>query len=354
MPVINSNISSQYAQDAIKTNAKVQSTTMQQLSTGSRINAAKDDAAGLSISQNMTSQVRGLNQAVRNVNDGINQLQTADGAMIETSNMLQRMRELAVQASNATNSASQRNYLNNEFTSLKVEITRIADNTTWNNTRLIGQKAMYAFSEKNAAASTLLDATIAYSAANAASAGALSANGTWNPAAFSAATMGMQTASAAYLVAAAAASAQAALGLSIGNETPAVPQVFTFQAGINAGQTIQISIPTLDASGLLVDQAQVATFSGAQAAIGLLDTAIEKVNGARSMMGATMNQLNYSGDNMINISTNIAASRSTIMDTDYATASAQLAKTQIISQAATAMLAQANQQPQSVLALLKG
>jgi len=113
MPVINTNISAQYAQDALKVNAKTMSTAMQQLGTGNRINAAKDDAAGLSIGQNMTSQVRGLNQAVRNVNDGINLLQTADGALVETSNMLQRMRELAVQSSNGTNSTSQRAYLNN-------------------------------------------------------------------------------------------------------------------------------------------------------------------------------------------------------------------------------------------------
>jgi len=132
MPVINTNVSAQYAQDALKVNAKTMSTAMQQLATGNRINQAKDDAAGLSIGQNMTSQVRGLNQAVRNVNDGINLLQTADGALVETSNMLQRMRELAVQSSNGTNSDSQRNYLNNEFSSLKDQITNIATQTTWN------------------------------------------------------------------------------------------------------------------------------------------------------------------------------------------------------------------------------
>jgi len=110
----------------------------------------------------------------------------------------------------------------------------------------------------------------------------------------------------------------------------------------------------MDATGLSVDANTVETFDHAQAAITQIDLSIDKVNSARSTMGATMNQLNYSADNMINISTNIAASRSTVMDTDYATASAQLAKTQIISQAATAMLSQANQQPQSVLALLKG
>ena len=274
MPVINTNTSAQFAQDALKANAKVQTTAMQQLATGNRINQARDDAAGLSIGQNMTSQVRGLNQAVRNVNDGINLLQTADGALVETSNMLQRMRELAVQSSNATNSPSQRVYLNNEFKSLQVEITRIADNTTWNNARVFGSVA-------------------------------------------------------------------------------ATPLTLTFQAGILSGQTIGVSLSAMDATGLSVNAETVSTFTGAQSAITTIDAAIEMVNSGRSAMGATMNQLSYSADNMVNISTNIAASRSTVMDTDYATASATLCKTQIIQQAATAMLAQANQQPQSVLSLIK-
>ena len=129
MPVINTNTSAQYAQDALKVNAKTMSTAMQQLATGNRINAAKDDAAGLSIGQNMTSQVRGLNQAVRNVNDGINLLQTADGALVETSNMLQRMRELAVQASNDTNNTSDRSFLDLEFQALNSQINQIANPT---------------------------------------------------------------------------------------------------------------------------------------------------------------------------------------------------------------------------------
>ena len=273
--VINTNTSAQFAQDALQLNSKTMSTAMQQLATGNRINAAKDDAAGLSIGQNMTSQVRGLNQAVRNVNDGINLLQTADGALVETSNMLQRMRELAVQSSNATNSPSQRGYLQNEFASLQEEITRIGDNTSWNNANVFGSSA-----------------------------------GT---------------------------------------------NSLVFQAGMNAGQTITVNLSGMNATGLAVDAtlASIAGFTAAQSAIGTIDAAIETVNSARSRMGATMNQLSYSADNMTNISTNIAASRSTIMDTDYATASATLSKSQIIQQAATAMLAQANQQPQSVLSLIK-
>jgi len=276
MPVINTNVSAQLAQDALKVNSKTMSTAMQQLATGNRINQAKDDAAGLSIGQNMTSQVRGLNQAVRNVNDGINLLQTADGALVETSNMLQRMRELAVQSSNATNSAGQRGYLDKEFKSLQEEISRIGDNTAWNNANVFGSTA------------------------------------------------------------------------TAGN-------ALVFQAGMSSGQTITVTLSGMNATalGIQASVADILSFATAQAAIGTVDTAIEIVNNARSRMGATMNQLSYSADNMVNISTNIAASRSTIMDTDYATASATLSKSQIIQQAATAMLAQANQQPQSVLSLIK-
>jgi len=322
MPVINTNTSAQFAQDALKANAKVQTTAMQQLATGNRINQAKDDAAGLSIGQNMTSQVRGLNQAVRNVNDGVNLLQTADGALVETSNMLQRMRELAVQSSNATNSTSQRSYLDAEFQTLKTEITRIATNTTWNNANVFGGPVAF----------TSAPAAIASQASNIASGGII--NGMTLPNGL------LQNVSV------------AAGGPLVGSTV--VPNTLKFQAGMNSGQTIDVTLSAMDSNGLSIDTQAITSFGNSQTAINNLDVAIERVNNARSIMGATMNQLSYSADNMINISTNIAASRSTIMDTDYATASAQLAKTQIISQAATAMLTQANQQPQSVLALLKG
>jgi len=322
MSVINTNVSALYAQDAMKTNAKSQAAAMQQLATGSRINAAKDDAAGLSLGQNMTSQVRGLNQAVRNVNDGINLLQTADGALVETSNMLQRMRELAVQASNGTNSTSQRSYLDNEFQTLKQEITRIASNTTWNNANVFGTSDIF----------TAAPVTIASQAH------AIPAGGYINGYTF---TSGLP----------------ANTVVTAGNDSYSgygTTNKLIFQAGMNAGQTIDVTLPGMDATGLSIDAQAISTFDAAQSAIDKLDVALDRVNNARSAMGATMNQMSYAADNMTNISTNIAASRSTIMDTDYATASAQLAKTQIISQAATAMLAQANQQPQSVLTLLKG
>jgi len=271
MSVINTNVSALYAQNALKTNTRAQSTAMEQLSTGSRINSAKDDAAGLAIGQNMTSQVRGLNQAVRNANDGINMLQTAEGAMVEVSNMLQRMRELAVQASNGTYSTSQRTYLNDEFAALSSQITSINTQTKWNGISVL------------AAATT------------------------------------------------------------------------TLQVGAMSGQTVAVSITATNITTLGINSSTLsgATNAGASSAITAVDSAIGIINTQRSALGAGINRLSYAADNLTNISSNLTASRSSIMDTDYATASTQLSKTQIIQQAATAMLAQANQQPQSVLALLK-
>ena len=279
MPVINTNVSALYSQNAMKVNARAMSTAMEQLSTGSRVNSAKDDAAGLAIGQNMTSQIRGLNQAVRNANDGINMMQTAEGALVEQSNMLQRMRELAVQSSNGTYSSAQRTYLNTEFAQLLEQIDNTATETTWNGM-------------------SLLDAT----------------------------SLG---------------------GLST------VSGTFTFQVGQNADETIDVAISAMGQTGLLISGLSVSSASGASTAIDTIDTALDKINTQRATIGAGINQMTYAADNLSNIAANVTASRSSIMDTDYASASTQLSKSQIIQQASTAMLAQANQQPQSVLALLK-
>ena len=278
MPVINTNVSALLAQQAQTKNAREMSAAMQQLSTGSRINSAKDDAAGQAIGQTMTAQVRGLNQAIRNVNDGVNLAQTADGALSETGNMLQRMRELAVQSASGTYSNTQRGYLQTEFTALASQIDKVASETTWNGM-------------------TVLTGTTGSTATG----------------------------------------------------------TFTFQSGQASGQSISVSITSMTLTGLSMTAGAVGISSAASAssAIASLDTAIGLVNTERAKIGAGINQMTYAADNLTNISGNIQASRSTIMDTDYATASTQLSKAQIIQQASTAMLAQANQQPQSVLALLK-
>ena len=278
MTVINTNTSAAYAQNAMKTNARFMSKAMEQLSTGSRVNSAGDDAAGLAIGQNMTSQIRGLNMAIRNVNDGINMMQTSEGAMVEQSNMLQRMRELAIQAMNGTYSNVQRGYLDKEFQELTSQIDQIASDTMWND--------------------------------------------------------------------------QAVLKGSAGAAV-----TFEFQAGQDADQTISVTIGAMTASGLKLvsGTATVSIGSGDSAAdaLDVISSALETINEQRAAIGAGINRMQYTVDNLANIASNQTQSRSTILDTDYAIATTQLAKTQIIQQASTAMLAQANQQAQAVMALLK-
>lgn len=282
MSVINTNIKSTIAQNALTVNNRNLSKAMERLSTGSRINSAADDAAGLAISNKMTAQVRGLDQAVRNANDGISLIQTADGATKEITNMLQRMRELSVQAATDTNTAEDRTALQSEVTALSSEITRIADNTQWNGMQIF----------KGTAAS------------------------------------------------------------KVGTEGVAKIHV-SANTGTSAAIDIDFSGQGMDATSLAVGTISFATQAGATTAIGAIDLALKNVDAERSTYGATINRLNYAADNLTNVSQNTAASRSRIQDTDYAATTTELARTQIISQAATAMLAQANQAPQTVMSLLR-
>ena len=275
--VINTNIKALVATSELAKNGRTMAKTMESLSTGSRINKASDDAAGLSIRENMTAQIRGLNAAVRNANDAISMLQTADGALNEVADMLQRMRELGTLAQNDTYSTAQRVAMYDEFTQLQSEIDRIADNTQWNGMNL-------------------LDGT----------------GGNW------------------------------------GEES-----LFTFQVGANAGQTISVVVPDMSTSSLNIDALTIGTVTDARDAVTALDDAISVLNSRRSVLGSVINRLTHAVDNLTNVSQNASESRSRVTDTDYATATSELARTQIIQQAATAILAQANQQPQMVLSLLK-
>jgi flagellin len=272
MSVINTNVKSLVAQNSLTVNNRALSKTMEQLSTGKRINSAADDAAGLAISNKMTSQIKGLNQAVRNANDGISMLQTAEGATQEITNMLQRMRELAVQSANDTYDDADRTALADEVGDLEAEITRIATNTKWN-----GMSVLASETTKN-------------------------------------------------------------LQVGIENDTDS---------------TIEITLQDMTASTLNVSGLDLSSHTAAQGVLDAVDTAIATVDSFRSDLGAKINRLNYAADNMSNVSLNTSASRSRIQDTDYAQATTELARTQIIQQAATAMLAQANQQPSAVLSLLQ-
>lgn len=271
MPVINTNLNSLIAQSALTRNNRALAHAMEQLSTGKRINAASDDAAGLAISNRQTAQIRGLDQAVRNANDAISMIQTAEGATNEITNMLQRMRELSVQASNATYNASDRSSIQLEFNELQSEIKRITQMTEWNGSKIL--------------------------------------NGTTSAA--------------------------------------------VYQIGANANQTITVAFGNLEALSGVLTALGTAITPNTSGAITQLDKALGAVDRYRADLGAKINRLTYAADNLTNVSTNSSASRSRILDTDYAKASSELARTQIIQQAATAILAQANTSQQTVLKLLQ-
>ena len=291
MTVINTNTAATISANALTKNERAMSQTMERLSTGQRINSAADDAAGLAISSKMTSQINGLNQAVRNANDGISMIQTADGALIEMTGMLQRMRELSVQSASDTNTTTDRAALDLEFEQLKAEIERIADNTQWNGTNLLDSSLSVDFQVGANASQTVTVVIEDFNILN----------------------------------------------------TEATSGVFE---GLD--QSALGGTAARDLTALGVDSK-----SNATTAITDLDMAIEHVNTQRATLGATMNRLEYAADNLANVAQNASASRSRILDADYAAETTELARTQIIQQAGTAMLSQANQQAQSVLALLK-
>jgi len=287
MASVNTNISATIAQNALTKNERSMNTAMERLATGKRINGAKDDAAGLAISSRMTSQIRGLEVGMRNAGDAISMISVADGAMVEVGNMLQRMRELALQASNGTTTSADRDYLNTEYQNLITEIERIADNTQWNGNVI--------------------------------------------------------------------------MNLASASDT------FSYQVGANGGQTIDVDFVAIDQTNgsafkVFVTGASAASIAAANTSAALvagteaitkIDLAITELNENRANFGAAINRLTYAIDNLASVKVNSEAARSRIEDTDYAKETSELARTQIIQQAGTAMLAQANQAAVTVLALLR-
>jgi len=291
MTVINTNVKALYTQAALKTTERGSLKAMQELSTGKRINSAKDDAAGLAIAARMTQQIEGLNQGIRNAGDAVAMIQTTEGATTSITTMLLRCSELAMQAANDTYSDTQRSFLNNEFTQLKDEIDRMSKTHEWNGFKIL------AGADRTGATDT--------------------------------------------------------------------PLSMYFQIGDSADQRIKVDLPNFGKGGNVTNiiytsdpginsdrVSSISTVAGAQEVINLIKTALDNVSKARSMMGAVMNRLEHVIDNLTNVSMNSAASRSQIEDADYATASTALAKSQIMQQAATAVLAQANTSQQTVLKLL--
>jgi len=277
--VITTNAASINAQRHLNSSRVDLETAMERLSSGQRINSAADDSAGLAIRDKMTSQIQGLNQAVRNANDAISFMQTAEGALEETTNILHRMRTIAVQAVNDTNSSSDRTSLNDEISKLQAEISRIATTSTFN--------------EKN-----LIDGSMTDS---------------------------------------------------------------QFQIGHKSGQQISVALNNMHATAIgtdagvsvVVGSVVVTSVSDAAVAISSIDAALATIGSERAKLGAFQNRLQHAVNNMTNMSANTAAARSQIADADYAAESSSLAKNQILQQAGTAMLAQANASAQTVLSLLK-
>ncbi len=383
MQVINTNVMSLNAQRNLNANSMSLATSIQRLSSGLRINSAKDDAAGLAISERFTTQIRGLNVAVRNANDGISLAQTAEGALGEISNNLQRIRELAVQSSNASNSASDRAALQKEVTQLTAEINRVATQTEFNGTKLLdGSFTGQAF-QVGANAGQLITVDAVANAQTGSLGGTLFADGTVtidepadentainltgisvngvalddiSVAASGTTAADTQTAAVNALVAAINAKSAELGVVAEADSSAGVVNVRSFQAGDSAidfeitGASAAFSAPT---SQTFVADVDISTFAGAQQAIAIMDSALTSVNSARADMGAVQNRFTSVIANLQTTSENLSASRSRIRDTDFAAETAELTRTQILQQAGVAMLAQANQVPQGVLSLLR-
>ena len=404
--VINTNTMSLNAQRNLSTSGNSLATTIQRLSSGLRINSAKDDAAGLAISERFSTQIRGLDVAIRNANDGISLAQVAEGSLSEVGNNLQRIRELAVQASNATNSSSDRKALQAEVTQLISEVDRVAKQSDFNGTKLldgsftsqlfqVGANAGQAIainSVVDAKADTLGAATFA----NVYDTQAITADKATADTTFSGLQISITPQGAAApttvkipdftvkagesITAATAAAVNSRLG-----ETGVMAKVDAGKLSLHsaaAGQTFALSVsatPTTGATavdanfaniglqqvaagtgGTLtgatarhVEDLNVSTVEGAQQALSIVDKALESVNSVRADLGAIQNRFTSVVANLQTSSENLSASRSRIRDTDFAKETAELTRTQILQQAGTAMLAQANQVPQGVLSLLR-
>ncbi len=392
MPVINTNVAATITSNALAKNERAMGQTMERLSTGQRINSAADDAAGLAISSKMTSQIRGLDQAVRNGNDAISMIQTQDGAMIEVTNMLQRMRELAVQAASGTNGSTDRASMQTEFAALAAQINIVGNDTSWNGVNILdttattanfqiganaGQTVSHTFAQietdSTIATTSLGNRTVAdgsaaasYASSSLGGANALKVGDTISftidSVAFSAEVTTVAAGAVTGLTMHGSSTEITSSGVitnhsGAGNITLALANNgLTFTGTNTTATTADFTVANLSVTRGLVAGSQsgdISTQGGATNAIKSLDHMLDKVNTARASAGAVINRLEYAVDNLANVSQNTAASRSRILDADYASESTELARTQIIQQAGTAMLAQANQQAQSVLALLK-
>lgn len=383
---VNTNIASLNTQRNLNNSSASLNTSLQRLSTGSRINSAKDDAAGLQIANRLTSQVNGLNVATKNANDGISLAQTAEGALQQSTNILQRMRDLSLQSANGSNSDSERTALNGEVKQLQKELDRISNTTTFGGRKLLDGSFGVASFQVGSAANEIISVGIDEMSAE-------SLNGTYFKAdgggAVTAATAsgtvdialgitggstvnvkvdmkGNETAEqAAAKIAAAVNDANVGIGAfsdgdtisyvskaSADGTTSAVSGVVITDTGsTSAGAAASTS--TFTEANDTVAKIDISTAKGAQSAVLVIDEAIKQIDAQRADLGAVQNRFDNTINNLKNIGENVSAARGRIEDTDFAAETANLTKNQVLQQAGTAILAQANQLPQSVLSLLR-
>jgi flagellin len=390
---INHNIAALNANNRLKLNDTAISKNLQKLASGYRINSAADDAAGLAVSEKMRAQINGLNQAIDNAENGISLIQTAEGGLNETESILQRMNTLAVESANGTyQDETDRANLNKEIEALKSEIDRISKSTNFNQINLLDGSLGYSVDASNETDGAITQinglTSVSLSGGNLAVNDKLtiSDNGSNNLTVTTASTItGLSFTSvstednkaSSYIIKATIDDAQATAetkekydGLTItvtldnsyasssvtGNVTVSQSNTLSLQIGSenNENQRVSLSVGDMSSKGLGIDDISIATQEEAQSAIDDIKTAINTVSSTRADLGALQNRLEHTVNNLTTMSENLTSAESTIRDVDMASEMVELTKNQILEQAATSMLAQANAQPQSVLSLLKG
>ena len=405
---INTNTAASLASNSLTKNDRLMNDAMERLSTGKRINNAGDDAAGLAITSRMTTHIDGLEQAARNANDAIGMIQVADGALSEMTSILQRMREISVQASSATYTTSDISMIATEFNQLRDEVSNIVSYTTWNGTALMDgnvdsanttTKAVddlvlttdtiqalntdndtikitdsdgtvieitNAYITTNSGATSWADTTMAHlaTALNVAiDAAAGTFDGMLAEAGGGGITFTQDTAGTGRIVSANKFTSdvdQGAIG-AVTNTTNDDSEIVSFQIGTNVAQTLLVDFGDLkmtsatgnDLGVNFTTALTITSNADANTAMGYVDTAIDAISTRRATLGAAISRLEHTVDNLENNAVNHASSRSRILDADYAAETTELARTQIVQQAATAMLAQANEKNQGVLKLLQ-
>ena len=400
---INTNVVSVNAQRNLGLSGGSLATSMQRLSSGLRVNSAKDDAAGLAIAERMSTQVRGLAVASRNANDGISLSQTAEGALGKVGDMLQRMRELAVQSSNATNSKSDREALQSELSQLRDEVDRVAKSTSFNGQKLLegsftgGVFQVGANSGDNITVGAIGDARVSRLGASIYGTGSVAAT-TVTTTMFGSGATGMTsvdttitvtgssgTSAASVTIKADASmssaqalgkvveavnakSAETGVSAFLSDDKSTIQFRATATAVGNAGTNVQVayavgsttgnlvaagSVADTGAASIGIDQVNISTQAGAWEALQRIDKAIDKVNTSRAELGATQTRFEKAIETIDIQSENITTARGRITDADFAKETANLSRTQVLQQAGTAMVAQANQLPQQVLSLLR-